>query len=101
MTKAKKERIDKMWMETEYGKWILASASGKEKEAEELKKKLTEKYPWVMDFIDDEMSAKIAEQFKTFDEYNEYLRMLDEENYDLVEFMIAADIFGAIYKILK
>lgn len=101
MEKSKKELIDSLWMKTEYGKWLFASASGNKAKADELAKKMKSNYPWSMDTIDKEISEKIAEHLANVDEFDDYLKMLDKENYNLVDFMIAADAFGKVYDILK
>ena len=101
MIKAKKELIDKLWMETEYGQWLLASASGNKEKADELIKAIKSKYPWDINIVDKELCRKIAEHLESIEEYEDYLKLLDDENYELVGFIIAFDAFGSIYDILK
>lgn len=100
MTKAKKEFIDSLWMHTEYGQWLFAVASENQNKADELAEKMNS-YPRSIEAIDKELSKKIAEHLENWNEFDEYLKMLDDENYNLVEFMIAVDAFGKVYDILK
>lgn len=101
MTKQKKEFIDGLWMNTDYGKWILISSEGKIEEANEMLRKIQSEFPWNADQVSKELSIKVAKEFDSVEEYDEYIKMLDEENYDLVDFMISNDVFGYIYDILN
>lgn len=98
MKRERKLSIDALWMHTDYGQWVLNSADGNEQEAEEIAKKIAKKYPFSLDAADNEISKLIASSLESSDEFEEYLKMLDDEDFELVEFMIANDVFGTVYK---
>jgi predicted ribonuclease toxin of YeeF-YezG toxin-antitoxin module len=96
-----KDKIDSVWMDSDIGKWIQLASAGKEKEANELYVKIENDIP--MNFHNElsKVCKDIAKQFKTEDEFEEYLKILDEENYDMVDFIISNDVFEEVYKILS
>lgn len=100
MTRQKKEHIDQIWMSTEYGQWVLLGASGKVEEANQKLRDIRSKYPWDTCIIDTDLSQKIASNFNHISEFEEYLKLLDAENPDIVDFMISQGVFDAIYKML-
>lgn len=100
MTKQKKEFIDSLWMDTDYGQWVLLSSKGKTESANEMLIKIQSDFPWSAEQIAKELSVRIAKELDSAEEFDEYLKMLDEENYDLVDFMISHDVFGHVYSII-
>lgn len=100
MTKRKKEFIDSLWMNTDFGQWVIFSSKGEIDSANELLVKIQSSFPWSADTVEKELSSKIAEEFDSVAEYEEYLKVLDEDNGELVEFMISKDVFGEVYHLL-
>lgn len=96
-----KKKVDSIWMNTEIGKWIQLASEGKEKEANELYSKIENDIP--MNFHNElkKVCESIAKQFKNENEFEEYMKALDEENYNLVEFIISNDVFDEVYKLLN
>lgn len=101
MTKERKKDIDNLWINTDFGKWVLLASEGKTDEANDLFVQIGSSFPWSVDQVEQELSAKIANELDNADEFDEYLKMLDEENYDLVGFMISQDIFGKVFSLLN
>ena len=97
MNKKRKETIDLLWIDTLFGKWVLAASKGLVNEAEELEEKIAKQYPFMLDYAEKELCKVIANELKSPDEFKSYLEMLDEENPQVVEFMISRDIFGKLY----
>ena len=100
MTTERKKYIDNLWMNTDYGKWIFAATSKQETEAKNLIKKMCSTFPFHVDQIDQNLSKKIANEIKSMDEWNEYLKLLDEENANLMDFIISCGIFETVDNIL-
>ena len=96
-----KKKIDSIWKNTEIGKWIQLASSGKEKEGNELYSKIENNIPFNFHNELKKVCQDIAKQFKNESEFDEYLKLLDEENYDVVEFIISNDVFEEVYKILN
>lgn len=101
MDKERKKEIDDLWMNTDYGKYVLLAASEKYDEANKILEKITNERPFSYDEVEKEISRKIADELKNEAEFDDYMRLLDDENYDLVEFMIAHDTLGYVYDFLK
>lgn len=88
-------------MNTDYGQWILFASKGEVKAANEILTKLKSQYPWNVEQIEKELSVKIAKEFNSVEDYEDYLKVLDEDDYNLVDFIISQDIFGKVYDLLK
>ena len=101
MDKKRKEYIDSLWMNTEYGQWVLFASSGEKGKADKLAEKIISSPPFSLYELDKEISAKIAEKVKNENEFEEYLKALDKENYDLVDFMISNSTFATVYDLLE
>lgn len=101
MDKERKKEIDDLWMNTDYGKYVLLAASEKYDEANKILEKITNEWPFSYDEVEKEISRKIADELKNEAEFDDYMRLLDDENYDLVEFMISHDTLGYVYDFLK
>ena len=94
-----KKYIDSVWMGSKLGQFALLSASGKIKEANALL--LDCEYPNTLNHMNDELSKRIAEIVKTEAQFDEYLRLLDAENTELVEFMITDDLLMRVYDLVR
>lgn len=101
MDPERKKEIDKLWMETEYGQWVLNAAAGNEDEAEKLAESIFKKPPFFLESVDRELAEKIASELKYADEFDDYMKALDSEDYDLVGFMISHDTFGYVYDLMR
>lgn len=97
MEKSRKDYISSLWVGTPYGKWVLAAASGKMEEAEEIARSMAQAYPFTLGNADRLLCEEIAAKLKHPDEFREYLAALDAENADLVGFMISQDVLGKLY----
>ncbi len=68
MTKELKQKIDRMWMETEVGEWVRVSISSNPKLKEEFVERIFQKCPnWTgyLMSIEKELSKEIAKELKT------------------------------------
>lgn len=101
MEKKRKEHIDGLWKDTLYGQWVLATASGETEKAYALMEKIANKPPFGLSESKRELSTIIAKEMNDESELDEYMKALDDENYDLVGFMISNDTFGIVYDILS
>lgn len=88
-------------MNTDYGKWVLLASKGETKAANEILTKIKSNFPWDAERIEKELSVKIAKEFDSVEEYEKYLKMLDEDDYNLVEFLISNEIFSKVYNLIK
>ena len=101
MEKKRKKQIDGLWKETLYGQWVLAAASGETEKAYALMEKIASKPPFSLSEAKRELSTILAKEMKDKSELDEYMKALDDENYDLVGFMISNDTFGIVHDILS
>ena len=101
MDNKRKKYIDDLWKHTEYGQWVMLSAKGKTKKADDLAEKIIVNFPFSLDAIEADLSTEIAKAIDDESEFDDYMKMLDEEDSDLVEFMILHDTFGKVYDLLK
>lgn len=100
MDKAKKRKIDEIWMNDDFGRYVLNAASGNLKEAQNAFEALIDQ-PWKsFSEINKQYSKRIAIELNSAKEFDEYLRLLDAENYDLVGFIISHNIFGYVYDLI-
>ena len=96
MTNSKKKLIDNIWMNTKYGKWAILVAAGNTQEANEYAEKVCMEYPFSLDDLEIQMSNEVKDVVKTWDELQEYLKLLEIENYELVDFFIRHGSFSTI-----
>lgn len=101
MDKVRKKKIDNLWMNTDYGKYVLLAASEKYDEANKILEEIISKPPFSRNEVEKEISRKIAKELKNEAEFDDYMRLLDDENYELVGFMVSHDTFGYVYDLLK
>jgi len=96
-----KTKIDSIWKNTEIGKWIQNASEGNIKEANELYTKIEGDIP--MGFHNElkQVCENIAKQFSNEDEFDEYMKALDKEDYEMVEFIISNGVFDHVYDLLK
>lgn len=97
MDKKRKEYIDSLWMDTLFGKWVLAAAAGKNEEAERIREIIFDSYPYFLEDCDRLLCEKLDAAMEYPGEMDDYLAELDKENYDLVDFIISQDIFGEVW----
>ena len=98
--KNKKNDINGLWMNTEYGQWVLLASKRKIQEANELLEKIKSKPPWNIEQVSKELNVQIAKAFDSVDDFEDYLRLLEKDDDDLVDFIISHDVFGKVYEIL-
>lgn len=87
MDKKRKEYIDALWMNTPYGRFVLATAEGKNEEAQKIQEEISEGFPFYLGAAGDILAEELKKELKP-GEFEEYLKKLDKENYKLVEYMI-------------
>ena len=97
MDKKRKEYIDSLWMDTLFGKWVLAAAAGRNEEAERIGDIILESYPYTLENSERLLCEKLDAAMEYPGEMEDYLAELDKENYDLVGYMISQDIFGEVW----
>lgn len=96
MNKNRKEHLNSLWQDTLCGKWVLAAAKGNEAEAKKIGEQIASAYPFLLANAEKLLVDEIASEFKP-GEFSEYLDALNDENPELVAFMISQDIFGELY----
>lgn len=87
MDKNRKEYIDSLWMNTPYGRFVLAAAKGKNEEAKRIQDEIFKEYPFFVSTAGDILAEELKKELKP-GEFEEYLKNLDKENYALAEYMI-------------
>lgn len=93
MTKERKRYLDDLWMNTDVGKWASAIADGRRNEANKICDGLFQSgyvIP-VEHLLDEEKKVGIAvkRELKYKGEGREYMDSLEENNYNLVDIMVA------------
>lgn len=101
MTKDLKEKIDDIWLKSDYGKWCIAVSNNDKKKADAIKEKLFESGYLYLSMVEDELANKIAEILHDEAEVDEYLQLWEDENSDLVDVMIRQDLFYQVQKLLR
>lgn len=93
MTKKRKQQLDRLWMDTEVGKWAIALADGRKDEADKICTDLFKKgHVAPVEYILDEekkLSMILKEELQYKKEGREYMDALEKENYSLVDIMVA------------
>lgn len=97
MNTIRKKEIDSLWIDTLYGNWVTAAAHGKEVEASALVEEAAKDFPFTLADRGSILCEKISKNMKYDTEFDEYLRSVDLEDPDLVDFIISNDIFGNLY----
>ena len=96
-----KEKIDNAWLRSDYGEWCVAVANNDEKKANEIRERVFNSKYLFLSTLEDELAYKLAELFDSEAEVEEYLRMLDRENPELVGVLIRTELFYDVSDLLK
>ena len=59
MDKERKKKIDDLWMNTDYGKYVLLASSEKYDEANKILEKITNEWPFSYDEVEKETGRRI------------------------------------------
>lgn len=97
----KKTNIDNIWKNTDVGQWIFARATGDVEHANKIIKKNASEPPFSFEQCVNAVCLTMSKEFEDIDEFEDYLKALDKEQPDVVEFIISDDTFGKIYDYLK
>lgn len=89
MEKERKEYIDALWKNTLYGKWVLAAAKGRADEADRIAEEIMKEYPFTLGNAAAVVREEIAKTLEYPGEAEEYLKALDKEDNNLVDFIIS------------
>lgn len=101
MDKSRKEYIDSLWFHTKLYKWLTLMSSGNMEEAHNFLEDLFQKgYFEPAEQIEEEGCDAILKEIGDFSEFEDYLKLLDKENYDLVDVIITRGAFDGIYEAL-
>lgn len=101
MDEKRKQKIDSVWKDTDVGRWIILSADGKAKEADKMFNKVAEQRPWCFEQSEKELCLSLSRELESVEEFDDYLKALDDESTALVGFIIAHDVFGAVYGFIE
>lgn len=91
MEEKRKKEIDRMWMDTDVGKWAVALAQERREDAESILNKIFEIHPAPYEYLmmqEKELYKKIKKTI-SHEEGKEYILKLEKENSDLVDIMVA------------
>ena len=102
----KKSRIDKIWRDTDFGNWCSLLANGKTEEADRVAYSIVEstgvpEYMAALREREKEITEKLLSELETAEDYKQYMEALDNEYPELVEIMIAYDIFVELQDALE
>lgn len=96
-----KQKIDNIWMQSDFGKWCEAVAKNDMQTAERISRQVLDSgYPR-MEVLEDELADKLAGMMKSASDMDEYLRLLEKENSELVEVLIRQELFYMVAKHTK
>lgn len=101
MEKKLKEKIDSIWMNSDFGKWCIAVSKGDKEKADEIENKAFNAGYVVFSMLEDELVPKIAEALQKEEDVDEYLQMLECENPELVDVLIKSELFYDVSNMLK
>ena len=102
MTIEKKMKIDSIWRDTDVGEWVKLLAKEKFEDANKLYTKIAEKNPCLwFGWSVQKMCSDLSKEFNTEEEVEDYLKILEQEDYDLVGAVISYGVFDELYKLLK
>lgn len=101
MKKELKKRIDDVWLNTNFGQWCVAVAEERMQDAEIIRERIFNDGYFSMEWLENELADKIAELIHDETEVDEYLELLEKENYDLVDVLIREEFFYEISKRLE
>ena len=98
MDAATKKKIDDIWLNSYEGAWCKAVAKDDEAAAE---KALQDEYDAGYDFSEmlaRELADKMTKYLKNMDDLDDYLRLLDAEDPDLVEvFIVRSCLYDVLF----
>ena len=98
MDAATKKKIDDIWLNSYEGAWCKAVAKDDEAAAE---KALQEEYDagyFSTEMLSKELADKMTDYLKNLDDLDDYLRLLDAENPDLVEvFIVRSCLYDELF----
>lgn len=98
MNEGLKKKIDSVWLESDYGKWCEAIAKNEVQKADTISKQIFDSgYPMI-EILEDELAGKLAGLINSEAEIDEYLRLLEKENSDLVGVIIQHELFDKVSK---
>lgn len=93
MTKDRKKHLDDLWMNTDVGKWASALADGRKEDADKICDELFQNghFAPVEYLLDKEkkLGMAVKEELQYMGEGREYIDMIEKNNYNLVDIMIA------------
>lgn len=89
MKKDRKEYIDTLWQNTLYGKWVLAAANDDTEEAGKIASEVMTEYPFTLGNAATLTREMIIKELNYPGELDEYIEMLNQESYKLVDFIIS------------
>ena len=88
MDNKRKEYIDSLWMNTQYGRFVLAAAEGKNEEAKRIQNEIFQEYPYFVSTAGEILAEELKKELKP-GEFKEYIKKLEKDNYNLLEYMIS------------
>ena len=91
MNEERKKEIDRMWINSDLGKWTVALSQGHDEDADKILRELFEKYPSPYEYLmmqERELYKKMKEAL-SHTEGKEYMLKLEEENANLLDVMVA------------
>lgn len=101
MDNNKKQKIDALWMDSDFGRWAIHASVGNTAEANQIAGKIfRDGYVGGLRQLEEEISAKLIPHFSSTKEWEDYLRAVDAENSDLGRFMIVRNLFEDVFNAL-
>lgn len=101
MEKDLKEKIDRIWLKSDFGKWCLAVSNNDEKMAKSVSEKIFNDGYLTMEMLEHELANEIAELLHVETELDEYLTILEKENYYLVDVLICVELFYDVQNLIN
>lgn len=101
MKKELKEKIDGLWLPSQYGKWCIAIADEDVEKAKTIEQQIFDSgYP-MMEVLENELATELAKVFQTESQVDEYLQILEEENSSLVGVIIQHELFAKVSDLIN
>ena len=102
MDAATKKKIDDIWLNSYEGDWCKAVAKNDEAAAEKASQASFDAGYFYMGMLSKELADKMTEYLKNMDDLDDYLRLLDEEDPDLVEvFIVRSCLYDVLFNKLN
>lgn len=93
MTKDRKKQLNDLWMNTDVGKWAIALADGRKDDADKICDELFQNgHVAPVEYLLDEekkLGMALKEALKYKGEGREYMDVIEESHYSLVDIMVA------------